>query len=215
MARAWNERANELAAESYRAGAPLAWFDRLYAEGAAGEIEMPWDRSAAHPLLAEWADAVEVIGAGRRAVVVGCGVGADAEFLAGRGYTTTGFDISPTAVEQARVRHPQTSVDYRVADLLALPHQWHGAFDLVVEIFTLQAVPDPPRAAMAAAVRSLVAPLGTLVFVAFRNDGSEPPDQGPPFPLTEEFVLAMATDGLEIATLERLEGPLWRVTYRR
>ena len=214
MARAWNGRADELAAEAYREGAPTAWFDRLYAEGAAGTTTMPWDRDAPYPLLAEWADTVDLTGEGKRAVVVGCGLGADAEFLAGRGFVTTGFDIAPSAIEEASRRHPDSGVDYRTADLLALPEPWRGAYDLVVEIFTLQALPEPPRADAAVGVRSLVAPGGTLLLIAFRQDGSQPADEGPPFPLTEEFVTAMATGGLQIATLERRDGPLWRVSYR-
>ena len=214
MVRNWDERADELVTAAYAEGAPTAWFDRLYAEGAAGSTTMPWDRVEPHPLLAEWADAQRLHGTGRRAVVVGCGLGADAEYLAQRGFEATGFDVAPTAIDQARRRHPQSSVDYRVADLLALPNEWRAAFDLVVEIFTLQALPDPPRTAAAAGVRSLVAPGGTLLVVAFRHDHATPADHGPPFPLTEEFITAMAADGLEIASLERLDGPRWRVSYR-
>ena len=56
-----------------------------------------------------------------RAVVVGAGLGADAELLASRGYRTVAFDLAPSAVELARSRYPGTAVDYRVADLLDLP----------------------------------------------------------------------------------------------
>jgi SAM-dependent methyltransferase len=213
VVREWNERADELAAQAYEQGAPTAWFDRLYAEASAGATTMPWDRSTPHPLLAEWADAQSLTGRGRRAVVVGCGLGADAEFLQERGFATTGFDVAPTAIEQARRRHPGSGVDYRVADLLALPEEWPAAFDLVVEIFTLQALPDPPRQAAAAGVRSLVAPGGTLLLVAFRAVESVV-EQGPPFPLSEEFVRGLGSDGLELVELERLDGPRWRASYQ-
>ena len=79
-------------------------------------------------------------GTGRRAVVVGAGYGADAEHLAALGYETTAFDISPAAVAAARERYPDSAVDYRVADLLDLPDDLVGAFDLVVEIYTIQAL---------------------------------------------------------------------------
>lgn len=143
MARDWDVRAGELASRAIADGEPTAWFDRLYAEAATGEVSMPWDRDAPQDLLRSWAEARDLDGAGRRAVVVGCGLGADAEYLAARGFATTGFDIAETAVRLARERHPETRVDYRVADLLALPEDWRGAFDLVVEIFTIQALPDP------------------------------------------------------------------------
>jgi hypothetical protein len=102
-----------------------------------------------------------------------------------------------------------------VADLLGLPPEWSGAFDLVVEIFTIQALPDPPRSAAIAAIRGLVAPGGTLLAVAFRHDGSTPVDQGPPFPLTDETIRALAGDELRVVAAEPLDGPRWRVEYRR
>jgi len=78
---------------------------------------------------------------GSGAVVVGCGYGHDAEFVASLGFATTAFDISATAVRTARERHEPTSVDYQQADLLALPECWLHGFDLVVESTTLQCLP--------------------------------------------------------------------------
>ncbi|MET1060336.1 MAG: class I SAM-dependent methyltransferase [Nocardioides sp.] len=213
--RDWDLRADELSAEAIGRGDPTAWFDELYAAGSAGEVSMPWDRTLPQVDLREWAEREGVDGAGRRAVVVGCGLGADAEYLASLGFTTTAFDISPTAVEVARGRNPGSSVDYRVADLLALPDEWHHAFDLVVEIFTLQALPDPPREAAADAVTGLVDEGGTLLVVAFRYAGSGNAESGPPFPLGRAFMESLARDGLDAVRLEELAGPRWRATYRR
>jgi hypothetical protein len=66
----------------------------------------------------------------------------------------------------ARRRFPDSAVDYVVADLLDLPPEWHRAFDLVVEVITVQALPDPPRARAIACVASLVAPGGTLIVIS-------------------------------------------------
>ena len=215
MGRDWDERADELSAEAIGSGEPTAWFDRLYAEGAAGDVSLPWDRTEPQVLLREWVEREGIDGTGKRAIVVGCGLGADAAYLAGLGFATTGFDISETAVALATERTAGTGVDLQAADLLDLPVAWLGAFDLVVEIFTVQALPDPPRAEAIEAVAGLVAPGGTLLAIAFRYDGSEPADVGPPFPLTRETMEALATDGLELARLEELPGPRWRGEYRR
>lgn len=215
MERDWDVRAGELASQAFADGEPTAWFDRLYAEAATGEVSMPWDRDAPQDLLRSWAEAHHLDGAGRRAVVVGCGLGADAEYLAARGFATTGFDIAGTAVRLARERHPETRVDYRVADLLALPEDWRGAFDLVVEIFTIQALPDPPRDRVMAAVRALVAPGGTLLAVAFRAVEGDDPEQGPPYPLTRATMEELAGDSLTVVRAEELAGPRWRVEYAR
>ena len=215
MERDWDVRAGELSTRAIADGEPTAWVDRLYAEGATGAVSMPWDRDEPQPLLREWAEAHGLDGGGRRAVVVGCGLGADAEYLSGCGFATTGFDIAETAVRLARERHPDSTVDYRVADLLDLPDAWRGAFDLVVEIFTLQALPDPPRADALAAIRSLVAPGGTLVAIAFRYVDGDDPEAGPPFPLTRSTMDALAGDELTVVRAEELDGPRWRVEYAR
>ena len=219
MERDWDVRAGELSREAYADGQPTAWFDKLYAAGEAGEVSMPWDRDEPQPLLREWAESTHLTGAGRRAVVVGCGLGADAEYLASLGFATTGFDIAETAVRLARERHPGTSVDYRVADLLDLPDDLVGAFDLVVEIFTIQALPDPPRSDAVVGVRDLVAEGGSLLAIQFRHDGSGPVEVGPPFPLTEETMRSLAGDRLEVVRLEELVAgngsSAGRCEYRR
>lgn len=214
MTRDWDLRADELSAEAIAGGEPTAWFDRLYTEGATGRIGMPWNRDEPHALLAEWAERTSLDGEGKSAVVVGCGLGADAEFVSALGFATIGFDIAPTAIEQARIRHPGSRVGYRIADLLALPAALVGAFDLVVEIFTLQALPDPPRADAAAGVRRLVAPGGTLLAIAFRDDGA-PVEPGPPFPLSRGDMEALATDGLTLIVLEEATGERWLAELQR
>jgi hypothetical protein len=83
---------------------------------------MPWSRVQPHPLLVEWARDRGLTGAGRRAVVVGCGLGADAEYLARLGFNTVGFDISETAIELTEHRFPGSPVRYVAADLLDPPH---------------------------------------------------------------------------------------------
>ena len=92
--------ADALAAAAIAAGDPTAWFEQLYAQVGRGEAELPWDRGTAHPLLIDWAAGRR--GEGARAVVVGCGPGHDAEYLAQLGLPVTAFDISASAIEQVR-----------------------------------------------------------------------------------------------------------------
>ena len=211
--RDWAHRADQLAAQAYAAGEPTAWFDRLYLEAAADRIDMPWDREDPQPLLREWYDSWAPGRAAGRACVVGCGLGADAEFLAAHGWTTTGFDLSPTAIEQARARHPGSTVSYRVADLLDLPTDLVGAFDLVLAIFTLQAMPNPPRAEAARAIASLPAPGGTLLVVSFRETGTS--WSPPPFPLTRDDLRLLEVDGLVARQVEELPDAMWRAMLVR
>jgi SAM-dependent methyltransferase len=207
--------AQRLAAESYARGDSAGWFESLYAQAAKGRAIVPWDRGAPNPQLIEWAAGRD--GAGLSAVVVGCGLGRDAEFIASRGFRTTGFDLSPTAIEGARQRHPGTSVSYEQADLLDLPAHLRGAFDLVVESYTVQSLPDPPRAQAIVAVTTLVAPGGTLLVIAAAGDDEGP--TGPPFPLTRREIDSFARDGLEPAQVDDHvdEGGVrrWRARYVR
>lgn len=200
---------------------PTGWFEQLWSSATHGDITMPWDRVDPHPALASWTGAPAPGAASGTAVVVGCGLGADAEHLARLGYQTTGFDVSPTAVQAARDRNPGSSVTYAVGNLLDLPPAWAGAFDLVVEIYTVQAVNRSVRDALTAGVRSLVAPGGTLL--AVQGATRQPDDDGPPWPLTRTEVEAFGRDGLEAVSIEELAAPgaapgrpgTWRAEFRR
>lgn len=209
-------RARALAAEALAADDPTGWFERLYAEARSGAAVVPWDRGSPHQLLAEWAAPA---GAGKRALVVGCGLGRDAEFVAGLGFGTVAFDLSETAVRTARDRHPDSAVEYRQADLLAAPAQWRRAFDLVVESMTVQSLPAELRPAAIAAVPEFVAPGGTLLVIAAAREPDEPAD-GPPWPLTRAEIDAFATGGLELVRVEDVPATgeaarRWRAEYRR
>jgi SAM-dependent methyltransferase len=186
--------ASALASASIAAGDPTGWFEQLYAKVGRGEAGLPWDRETAHPLLIDWEAGRH--GDGARAVVVGCGPGHDAEYLAGLGFAVTAFDISASAIEQVRARRPGSKVTYTVADLLALPSEWSGGFDLVVEAMTVQSMPRTLRPRATAAVSSLVAPGGTLLVIGVYLPPGAPLDEGPPFLLTHAEVAAFGADGL-------------------
>jgi SAM-dependent methyltransferase len=212
-----HEDTDRLSAAALAAGEPTSWFEKLYAEAEAGTAEVPWDRPQPTALLADWARRAGLSGAGRPAVVVGCGPGRDAEFVAGLGFATTGFDIAATAIRAARSRHPGSPVDYRVADLFDLPPEWRRRFDLVVESNNVQALPGDLRSRAVAAVRSLVAPGGTLLVVAASATAWD--DAGPPWPLTRAEVESFAGDGLTAESIEEIpaeDDPLvrrWRAVF--
>jgi SAM-dependent methyltransferase len=196
------EEEARLASASLTAGDPTGWFDRLYAAGARGDVPVPWRRRQPHPLLVQWASARDLSGAGQRAVVVGCALGADAEYVAALGFDTTGFDISGTAIRLARQRFPGSAVRYVVADLLDYPQAWQRAYDLVIEIITVQALPDPPRRQAIANVSRLVGPGGTLLAIAAVHDDTTPPATLPPWPLRRAEIEAFGADGLSPDRME-------------
>ena len=226
-----HEDTDRLAAASLAAGDPTGWFEQLYAQAEAGDAAVPWDRPGPSALLVDWtvqigwaaradgAARVDGAGGGRRALVVGCGLGRDAEFLAGLGFATTAFDISETAVRVARERHAGSPVDYRVADLLEPPPEWMRAFDLVVESNNVQALPRSLRARATAAAGAPVAPGGTLLVLAAA--GTSWGEAGPPWPLTRDELSGFAVGGLRAESVELIpavDDPLvtrWRAVFRR
>jgi hypothetical protein len=199
---------------------PTGWFEPLYRAAEAGEAVVPWHDGEPSPLLVEWTRVRGVDGRERRAVVVGCGLGDDAERVASVGFETVAFDIAPTAIAGAQRRFPSSPVSYVVADLLDLPTEWRQAFDFVVEHITVQALPDPPRAQAIAAVSSLVAAGGTLLVISGARETGEPVN-GPPWPLVRDEVEAFATGGVEAVRIEDLRDQpapwsrRWRAEFRR
>jgi SAM-dependent methyltransferase len=190
---------------------PTGWFEELYSQAQRGDAIVPWDRGTPHAMLADWAQDRD--GTGRRALVVGCGLGRDSEHLASLHYDTVAFDVSPTAVESTKDRFPGTAVEYRVADLLDPPAEWHQAFDLVVESLTVQALPPELHATAIERVTSLVAPGGTLLVISGAGDG-DPATQGPPWPLTRAEIESFATGGLTAHSIDNEESR-WRAEFRR
>lgn len=190
-------------------------FEAMYAGAEAGGAKPPWDYGAPRPQLVEWAEAQDLAGGGREALVVGCGYGADAEFLASLGFRTTGFDFAPTAIAGARRRYPTSEVNYLVADVLDLPREWQGMFDLVVESLTVQSMPPEQHSVAARNIAALVARGGTLLVLATTRE-EHPEVNGPPWPLTRAEVEVFANADLVMHRLERIEnGGWWRAELSR
>lgn len=93
------------------------------------------------------------------ALDVGAGEGADAVWLASRGWSVTAIDISSVAIERAKVasREAEVEVDWIVGDVGTLS----GQFDLVAAFYPVV----PKDGDMFAKILDLVAPGGTLLFV--------------------------------------------------
>ncbi|MGD1910951.1 MAG: class I SAM-dependent methyltransferase [Rivularia sp. (in: cyanobacteria)] len=165
------------------------WFDNIYLKAKGDSNQVPWANMTASAYLKDWLNQNPQFGKGLKikALVVGCGLGDDAEALAEKGFDVTAFDISPTAIDWCKQRFPGSSVNYVVADLFDVNDEWQGNFDFVFEARTIQSLPLKVRWQVMEAVAQLVAEGGTLLVVAVTRDTPEEPN-GPPYPLSLEEI---------------------------
>jgi 2-polyprenyl-3-methyl-5-hydroxy-6-metoxy-1,4-benzoquinol methylase len=200
-------------------GEELRFFDEIYTQAEGNPDAVPWASLAAHPALVRWLDEQPAAEPGLRALVVGCGLGDDAEELARRGYAVTAFDLSPTAIDWCVRRFPNSAVNYEVADLFGIPAEWTGAFDLVVEIKTLQSVSPSSRVAAATALAATLRQGGRLFVHCLAGRDDERANTRP-WPVSRADLGAFLDAGL--AEVELSEDHLgrngelcFRVIYQR
>jgi len=214
------ERVREAARKSVASGDALGWFERVYQDAGGDTRNIPWADAEGHPLLLEWLGEHGASRLGRRALVVGCGLGEDSEALARLGFQVTAFDLSPTAIEWCRKLWRESRVEYRAANLLDSPSEWRRAFDFVVEIYTLQALPTELRARAQSAMADFVAPGGELLAISRARDPEDPPGELP-WPLTRAELGAFSAAGLVEQRVDDISGAgdpptrHWRALFSR
>lgn len=211
--------AREIAHRHLDAGDPLGWFEDLYSRASENASVIPWADLEPNPNLTEWLNRWEITNRGR-AIKVGSGLGDDAEELSRRGFETTAFDISESAIAWTRRRYPQSSVSYVVSDLFSTPSDWKTYFDFVLESYTLQVLPPDLHAEAARCIASFVSPGGTLLVITRGRDPGDPEGKMP-WPLTKGELRLFETHGLTEISFEDYvdnEDPpvrRFRATYRK
>lgn len=145
------------------------------------------------------------------ALDLGCGEGADAVWLASRGWRVTGVDISATALERAATHAAQAGLTERVAfEQHELGKTFpEGSFDLVNAQFLQSPVALDQDGVLRRAAEA-VAPAGTLLIVMHAGwpswmEEHEYPFQAD-FPTLEEVLGALALPSTwRVETLEAVE----------
>lgn len=189
-------RARELAAQFDAQGDRLGWFEALYKESAGDNELVPWADLEPNRFFRTWAEQTGLAGDGRKALVVGCGLGDDARYLYDLGFKVTAFDISPTAIAWAKKLHADTDIVFEVMDLFEPFPGWLAFFEFVLEIYTIQPLPLDIRPQVIDAIAAFLAPKGKLVVVTRgREDDEEPVEL--PWALSRRDLNRFEQNGLE------------------
>lgn len=126
----------------------------------------PWDRDEPVPEL------VEAVGgmAPGRALDLGCGTGAQAVFLAQRGWEVTAVDAIPRALATARERAAAAGVDvdFRRGDVGRLEELGIGDVALGFDRGCFHGLPENARNGYARGLTAVTGPGAVLVMMAFQ-----------------------------------------------
>ena len=181
-------------------GKPLGWFEELYEAANRDSQDVPWARMEPHPQMVEWiANRPEI---NRKALVVGCGLGDDSEWLEDIGFDVTAFDISKSSIDWCRERFPDSTVDYCVADLLSPPEDWKIKFDLIVEIHILQVIPENIRDLAAKNLSLFLNNNGHVLCIGRLYEPNIVEQPSPPWPLGRVW-LESKFDDLQLVNFTR------------
>jgi trans-aconitate methyltransferase len=133
------------------------------------------------------------------ALDLGCGEGADAVWLAARGWQVTGVDWSPTALDRAAGHAEESGVAGRVAWVAADLADWtppEARFDLVSAHFLHPTAAERP--ALLARLATSVAPGGTLLWVGHEHTEARAVWGADRFATVEDLLADLPDDGWEV-----------------
>ncbi|ORJ61672.1 class I SAM-dependent methyltransferase [Mycobacterium simiae] len=172
----------------------------------------PWD---GHPIAQSLRDLVEGTNDAPplptgSALDLGCGTGDSSIYLAQHGWKVTGIDFVPKALDKARAKAANLSVDFVEADVTRLSQTGIGSgFQLIVDNGCLHNMSDADRDAYVREVSAVAAPDARLLIVAFVPGGRfgvrgvEPAEMEPRFASVWTLLSASEERDLDQARLRR------------
>lgn len=166
------------------------YWNRIYEE----EGRPGWDMDGATPLVEELLR-LSGLASGCAIAVPGCGYGHDAAALAAKGFSVTGLDFAPLAIDGAKSRYGDR-IEWAEADWFTTPlGPWAAIFD-----HTCFVAMDPSRRPdyVAACARHLD-PGGLWLLAAFHDVNGR---QGPPHAIELETLRTLAASAFEILHLD-------------
>ncbi|MFI7667962.1 class I SAM-dependent methyltransferase [Nocardia sp. NPDC049526] len=142
-------------------------------------VKPPWSIGEPQPELATLIEQGKFHG---DVLDVGCGEAAISLYLAERGYTTVGLDLSPTAIELARAEATKrglANASFEVADVTSFTG-YDGRFDTIVDSTLFHSIPVESRAGYQQSIVRAAAPGASYFALVFdRTALPEVPVPGP------------------------------------
>lgn len=180
---------------------PTDWFEVLYAGSDDSGEGVPWANMAPHAMFEAWLDDRSAPATNdKKALVVGCGMGDDAIALEAKGYEVTAFDVSESAIALCQKRFGKSNVTFVTADLIKGIPEWYKTFDFVLEIFTIQALPPKYESTLIKNIADMVADSGQLVMIAEVQANKRAYENGPPWPLNDDYIRSFESCGLTLSS---------------
>lgn len=188
-------------------GESTSWFEELYSQSGDDTDQIPWADLSGNDYLKEWIDKTPNANRkNQKVLVIGCGLGDDAEYLAEHFGKVHAFDISPSAIKWAKKRFPESNVNYFVDDLLdeEANFQKLAPYDFIFECYTIQAMPRELKKPGLEVIPNLLAKSGELLIVCDGRENDED-DSAIPHPLSPNE-LSLLSKQLKEVTFEELVG---------
>ena len=164
---------------------PQDLFESAY-KGEAPEMGLgtkpPWSIGEPQPEIAALIELGKFHG---QVLDVGCGEAAVDLYLAERGFTTVGLDLSPTAIELARAEAAKrglTNASFEVADISAFGG-YDGRFTTIVDSTLFHSIPVELREGYQQSIVRAAAPGASYFVLVFDRAGLP---NGPANPVTED-----------------------------
>ena len=168
------------------------------------ESDLPFSHLPALPYITE--------NTGMAVIELGCGASASAVFLAEKGHSVVGVDVSPNALERARMLYPDSSVRWEEGDIL--DDGWRachaGKYEFVLDIQVFHVLRLSAEAEITSLISDLLVPGGMAMVVAGADTSDIPEvedepvlDPGPPMMTKSALIQSFATHapGLSVVSI--------------
>ena len=167
----------------------------------------PWDLGEPTPPLVDFFQQ-KIAPSGGEMIVLGCGLGQDAVFLAEQGLSVTAVDFAPSAIATTTELASAKGVKLETLeqDIFSLSKTNKGSFDYLFEHTCFCAIAPSRRQDYVGLTADLLRPNGKLYGIFFTHNR----EGGPPFGITPSEIREFFSPYFELETLTAITNSIPR-----